>query len=206
MSTDSTSIKAIETRYAGCHFRSRLEARWAVFFDALGIRWEYEPQGFELPTWRYLPDFWLPQSEVWIEVKGHNPNQSDITKLCELAAEVCRQRQRCRMLGPIPRRTSSFSELIDGSAGWDGIPCFVPEPDYIVMNQTDADIAAGVTPPRMNDDGSIEIDMASNYGIPAEHWSFIRTIWIPGHTKDHIQAGIDAARSARFEYGHSGAS
>lgn len=32
-------ITPIQTRYAGCLFRSRLEARWAVFFDHLGIRW-----------------------------------------------------------------------------------------------------------------------------------------------------------------------
>lgn len=35
-------IKAIETSYKGYRFRSRTEARWAVFFDALGVRWEYE--------------------------------------------------------------------------------------------------------------------------------------------------------------------
>lgn len=51
-------IKAIETTYKGYRFRSRLEARWAVFFDALGLRWEYEPEGVELPSGeRYLPDF-----------------------------------------------------------------------------------------------------------------------------------------------------
>lgn len=75
-------MKAIETRYKGYRFRSRLEARWAVFFDALGIRWQYEVEGFELPiTWdpppeytpaqvrRYLPDFYLPQVDMWAEVK-----------------------------------------------------------------------------------------------------------------------------------------
>lgn len=31
------TIQAIQTRYAGHHFRSRLEARWAVFFDYLGV-------------------------------------------------------------------------------------------------------------------------------------------------------------------------
>ena len=41
-------IKAIETEYNGYRFRSRLEARWAVFFDAMGIKYEYEPEGFEL--------------------------------------------------------------------------------------------------------------------------------------------------------------
>lgn len=42
------SIQAIETVYKGYHFRSRLEARWAVFFDTLGIEWEYEKEGYDL--------------------------------------------------------------------------------------------------------------------------------------------------------------
>jgi hypothetical protein len=67
-------MKAIETRYAGCRFRSRLEARWAVFFDHLGIEWQYEPEGFEYsggcPPQRYLPDFYLPGPDMWAEVKG----------------------------------------------------------------------------------------------------------------------------------------
>jgi hypothetical protein len=76
-------IKAIETAYNGYLFRSRLEARWAVFFDALGIRYEYEPQGFEIdpgwkdyPPWNYLPDFCLPDFGTWVEVKG---NLDDVT-------------------------------------------------------------------------------------------------------------------------------
>lgn len=51
-------IKPIETIYNGYRFRSRLEARWAVFFDELGVQYEYEPEGFEMPSGnRYLPDF-----------------------------------------------------------------------------------------------------------------------------------------------------
>lgn len=53
------TIKAIETSYKGYRFRSRLEARWAVFFDALGASWEYEPEGFETAAGWYLPDFRL---------------------------------------------------------------------------------------------------------------------------------------------------
>lgn len=67
------TISAIETWYAGCRFRSRLEARWAVLFDSLGIRWEYEPQGYmvgDVGPRPYLPDFWLPGARVWVEVKG----------------------------------------------------------------------------------------------------------------------------------------
>jgi hypothetical protein len=64
------TIKAIETSYKGYRFRSRLEARWAVFFDALDIEFQYEPEGFEKDGQRYLPDFYIPQSKVWVEVKG----------------------------------------------------------------------------------------------------------------------------------------
>ncbi|MEV7602929.1 hypothetical protein AB0O91_36745 [Kitasatospora sp. NPDC089797] len=67
-----TTIQPIETRYAGHRFRSRLEARWAVFFDTVGITWEYEPQGYTVgPDKRpYLPDFWLPDLHAFVEVKG----------------------------------------------------------------------------------------------------------------------------------------
>lgn len=66
------TIAAIETHYAGCRFRSRLEARWAVVFDAKGLPWEYEPEGFETPCGRYLPDFrvqLLPTTPCWFEIK-----------------------------------------------------------------------------------------------------------------------------------------
>lgn len=64
------TIKAIETAYKGYRFRSRLEARWGVFLDNLGVKWEYEPEGFNLAEagW-YLPDFWLPQYGWWVEIK-----------------------------------------------------------------------------------------------------------------------------------------
>ena len=63
-------IKAIETYYRGHRFRSRLEARWAVFFDHLGIRWVYEPEGLYINGVCYLPDFYLPDSHQFFEVKG----------------------------------------------------------------------------------------------------------------------------------------
>lgn len=63
-------IKAIETYYNGYKFRSRLEARWAVFFDAACISYWYEPEGFTLPDGTcYLPDFYLPDENMYVEVK-----------------------------------------------------------------------------------------------------------------------------------------
>ena len=89
------SIKPIETIYKGYRFRSRLEARWAVFFVAAGIKWEYEPQGFELPSGkRYLPDFLIHNvydtrtgktyDSLWVEVKGHM-TQDDMNRIKEFA-------------------------------------------------------------------------------------------------------------------------
>jgi hypothetical protein len=63
-------IKTIPTTYNNIKFRSRLEARWAVFFDQLGIKYLYEYEGFELENkeW-YLPDFYLPEYGIYCEVK-----------------------------------------------------------------------------------------------------------------------------------------
>lgn len=67
------TLQPIQTAYKGFRFRSRLEARWAVFFDAIDLRWEYEVEGFELPSGaKYLPDFkvFTPQGEpMWVEIK-----------------------------------------------------------------------------------------------------------------------------------------
>lgn len=59
----------IPTFYKGYHFRSRLEARWAVWLDALEIRFRYEVEGFEIGGTRYLPDFFIDDSETFLEVK-----------------------------------------------------------------------------------------------------------------------------------------
>lgn len=90
----SQTIKPIETEYKGYRFRSRLEARWAVFFDACGVEWEYEPEGFELKNGiRYLPDFLLhdvrtqagrERCELYVEVKG-NMQKSDFSKILSFA-------------------------------------------------------------------------------------------------------------------------
>ncbi len=80
------AITAIEPQYSGYRFRSRLEARWAVFFDALGLQWEYEKQGYKLggAGW-YLPDFWLPSLDTWVEIKPE-ASQGASDKICALSS------------------------------------------------------------------------------------------------------------------------
>ncbi len=81
-------IKAIETIYNGYRFRSRLEARWAVFFDALRIEYQYEPEGYDLGEagW-YLPDFWLPQVSMFAEVKPREFTEEELFKCYQLALQ-----------------------------------------------------------------------------------------------------------------------
>jgi hypothetical protein len=80
------TLQPIKTYYHNTLFRSRLEARWAVFWDALAVTWAYELEGYELPTGSYLPDFWLPQYECFVEIKARTP--TDRAK--RLAGELAR--------------------------------------------------------------------------------------------------------------------
>lgn len=79
-------ISAIETRYGGALYRSRTEARWAVFFDLAGMAFQYEADGFALGSGAYLPDFWLPGPRVFLEVKGVEPTPAERRKVADLVA------------------------------------------------------------------------------------------------------------------------
>lgn len=99
------TIRAIETRYKGYRFRSRLEARWAVVLDHLGIEWEYEPEGYETSAGWYLPDFridpqcvrWPERFEdrglmksgenVYLEVKGKSLAQNEAERIRAFASD-----------------------------------------------------------------------------------------------------------------------
>lgn len=81
-------IKPIPTMYGGILYRSKLEACWAAFFTALGVRFDYELDAFELPSGNYLPDFYLHdvRGGVWVEIKPYDPGEH-ARQLCgELAA------------------------------------------------------------------------------------------------------------------------
>ena len=125
-------IRAIETRYKGYRFRSRLEARWAVFFDSLSIDWIYEPEGFDLGQglW-YLPDFWLPQQRFWIEIKPKYPFGIDKIKIDKLAEQVNDGDQVFALYGPIPIPTEIRADWkdINGSyyTKWDDPHVFLTQ-------------------------------------------------------------------------------
>lgn len=134
------NILPIETLYKGICFRSRLEARWAIFFDEMNIEWEYEPGAFQVPfsgyTLKYFPDFVLKnlkcsmdmQEPLYIEVKGRE-RYSDIYENDRRKFEAFAKDHSLLVLGAIPFRvTDLFQEpdlisnfhLVNGQ----NIPCF----------------------------------------------------------------------------------
>ena len=122
-------IKAIETFYNGFRFRSRLEARWAVFFDAIGFEYEYEPQGFDLGEgYYYLPDFYLPENNSWVEIKGRfmdNASNEKMLRFCEAKCDVAKGGSKFRIL------VDQIPYELD-----EGIPClnYISPTEYKFMN------------------------------------------------------------------------
>lgn len=81
-------IKPIQTMYNNVLFRSRLEARWAVFFTELGIKWDYEFEGYDLHGTWHLPDFYLHdyQGGCYVEVKPGTFSKQENLKVIQLCA------------------------------------------------------------------------------------------------------------------------
>ena len=82
-------IQPIETYYRGVFYRSRLEARWAVFFDEINIKHNYEQRGIKIGKYSYLPDFRLPDAfaELYIEIKPRDIPQKEQARLDAIVNE-----------------------------------------------------------------------------------------------------------------------
>lgn len=110
--------QAIETEYNGYIFRSRLEARWAIFFDALGVEYQYEAEGYKgLDNVYYLPDFYLPEEDVHVEVK---PTDEKLRKdwkkiLAAIDWDATSVSKGLLILGDIPN---------PNDVGWGSVPMF----------------------------------------------------------------------------------
>lgn len=70
---EATHYKAGRASIGGtaCYFRSGWEREVAQFLHDNGYSWSHEPTSFELAAdMRYTPDFFLPDFNVYLEVKG----------------------------------------------------------------------------------------------------------------------------------------
>ena len=62
--------------YKGICMRSSWEVKFAYFLDCSNIKWKYEPKRFYMNNYTYLPDFYLPEFNCYIEIKGWFPKKS----------------------------------------------------------------------------------------------------------------------------------
>jgi hypothetical protein len=99
------AVTSLRTQYGDILFRSRLEARWAVWMDEVGIKWEYEPVWLETRYGNWLPDFRLEDGR-WAEVKGVlSPREHE--RLITLASLVGGHEGRdVVLLGHMPKKRS----------------------------------------------------------------------------------------------------
>ncbi len=81
-------IQPIPTTFNGVTYRSRLEARWAVFFFCLYVPLTYEPERFQLYGGSYLPDFYLPSEGAYLEIKPNKPYPNEKLKCFRLARKA----------------------------------------------------------------------------------------------------------------------
>jgi hypothetical protein len=77
------------TRHKDLYFRSKTEALWASIFEALDAAFDYEPETFSLSDGRlYVPDFFLRDLQVWVEVKADLPTEREIFKISQLCLKT----------------------------------------------------------------------------------------------------------------------
>lgn len=111
------TVEARDTMYAGCLFRSRLEATWAAFFDICGVQWVYEP--FDLPGWS--PDF-LINHVMLCEVKPFVIPDDDLQLKVSRAS-----RTSVLFLGPSPLDQHTLGYVIEPCLQYEIVDCEVYE-------------------------------------------------------------------------------
>lgn len=175
-------LRAIETHYKGYRFRSRLEARWAVYFDVLGCEWEYEPEGFELGSHgRYLPDFWLSTVNMWAEVKAERLAGGELSKANALV--LASKQPLLHLVGTPAMRPYATSYYCPGCVGHGPGGMAIEYGEHVEY---------------------VEALLTAEY-LHSEH----RWFWAPGGGEPPCPLALKAvaaARSARFEHGEHGAS
>lgn len=192
-------MKAIETRYKGYRFRSRLEARWAVLFDAMEWPWQYEPEGYVDDEGRcYLPDFKIGQ-RLFFEVKPAFPADKGIIPT------LMQEREKW---GGLLRADPEFELIVvfgPPKHHQDGIAAIRYYSDHSVerIRLIECRRCSGISWASF---GILGVDDASEfptgYSMRCKLGCNSERMPIVGEA---LKAAIDAALGARFEYGESGA-
>lgn len=185
------NIKAIETVYNGYRFRSRLEARWATFFDTLGVKYEYEKEGYDLGKFGwYLPDFFIPAWDAYVEIKPSN-RDAHVHSKAQFEAYLKETIAIAVKSQALFKLTQSRVLLIQGNP-WPGEYCISltdgepPDSDWRFAWCRKCDKELWIK----NDERAIVLN--SNQECHTEKW--------PIEDDKHLIAAYTAARQARFEH------
>lgn len=171
-------IKPIETKYNGFRFRSRLEARWAIFFDMIGLKYEYEFEGFEMNGIRYLPDFYLPSLDRWFEIKAKPLSEYEMKKCEEFCFNKDNENIKFSVLigSPEPIKIDNFAGVLEYVWEW-------PSEKY---------------PNNIRFLAPTELSEKEYYS------RFIKGLWVvPGVTEEELTMAASTSREARFEFGET---
>ena len=213
----ATPINAIQTSYAGCLFRSRTEARWAVFFDFIGTKWIYEVEGFHIGmnnegtvTRKYLPDFYLPDEDLWIEIKGTRAQfDYDLIAAAVIPHGGGLPGSRIMLLDAIPEDTNTMrywpvymfhkGDILAMRARFRGASPS-KEARRVLASRP-------LKPYQLRGIGGVDLFVPDGFAVAGNDstWT-IRQEAMPS-TKgrsDDLRDAYKAARSARFEHGQSG--
>lgn len=195
-------IKAIQTRYKGYRFRSRLEARWAVFFDALGITWEYEKEGFDFDGIDYyLPDFWLPiQDGIWIRL----PLDSDWDEFPSIKEDQGNYYGHIPVAGywfevkgtpPTSIELNLCRNLAIGTGHHTHLVSGYPGEHKLWKWNRDGNLVCD------GEGAELDQELSELCGNDIYYHPFEATALFLGNHKCTFNTAINAARSARFEHG-----
>jgi hypothetical protein len=210
------SSQAIQTRYNGHLFRSRLEARWAVWLDSLGIKYAYEVQGFSLDGEAYLPDFWLPfpsgtawpqgtppVAGYWLEIKPAPLTDREEQLLSRLAQHTKHHAQAFAG-DPWPGEFALYTASLPGGSS------FAPPTLCPFCRGSGAGYAIPVEREwRGKRFSALEPNPCPCQTAPADWWlkghlhGFFSNLLGQIPDQEQVNRAFQRARSARFEHGES---
>ncbi len=136
-------IKAIPTVYGARQFRSRLEAKWASFFDLCGWQFEYEP--FDLGEWS--PDFLLlGDTKVLVEVKPITALDQETAEKMNRAATASQWDGELLLVGIAPLFAMDSGPYDSPAIGWLG-QLWPEDPQYNIKRHWNVERASACIAP-----------------------------------------------------------
>jgi hypothetical protein len=157
-----------------------------VAFDKALIKYVYEPEGFDLAEYGYyLPDFYLPQVDMYAEVKGKHFTIEELEKAQALAIQ---SGKTVLLLAGQPSRKSYWAVTPTKREGWD---CQIEDKIFFAMDYEIYKSQYWLSEGRFFENSGCGAD-----SFPHPH--------SPGYEDDDACEPVWAARSARFEHGECG--